>query len=94
MRLRRIAAAAACRARHGRPARRRHPAAGRHTAPATAILSDADVGDSERYVNTLQTTPQPGGLKLASFGPLAEGFVAIVFSIGLVSLLARALARP
>jgi len=55
------------------------------------VLSDSDVGDLERYVNELQTAPQPGGLKLDGIGPFAEGFVAIVFGLGLVLLLARAL---
>jgi len=60
----------------------------------TAVLSDADVGDIERYVNDTQTAPQPGGLKLDGIGPTAEGFVAIVFGLGLVLLLARALNPP
>ena len=53
-----------------------------------------DVDDLAWYVNYLQTQPNnPGGLALANIGPVAEGFVAWVFGIGLLVLLVRQISR-
>ncbi|MDQ2993318.1 MAG: c-type cytochrome [Candidatus Eremiobacteraeota bacterium] len=54
------------------------------------VLSARDVDDIAWYVNYLQTQSyNPGGLALANIGPVAEGFVAWVFGIGLLVLFVR-----
>lgn len=56
------------------------------------VLSDADVNDVAAYVRFLQTDTavyNPGGLQLANIGPVAEGFVAWVFGLGLLVLFIR-----
>ncbi|MEO6834575.1 MAG: c-type cytochrome [Candidatus Tumulicola sp.] len=54
------------------------------------VLSARDVDDIAWYVNYLQTQSyNPGGLALANTGPVAEGFVAWVFGIGLLVLFVR-----
>jgi quinol---cytochrome-c reductase cytochrome c subunit len=61
------------------------------------VLSDQDVSDIARYVNYLQTqADQPrsidsGGLPLAHVGPVAEGFIAWLFGIGLLILFVRSI---
>ena len=61
------------------------------------VLSDQDVDDIARYVNTLAAdlvTPRedPGGLSLGHVGPVAEGFVAWFFGLGALVLVVRAIA--
>ncbi len=59
------------------------------------LLSDSDVDDIARYVNAVQTQSAPaqnedaGGATLAHSGPVAEGFVAWFFGLGLLLLFVR-----
>ena len=54
------------------------------------IISDRDLNDLVAYVAFLQHGEyNPGGLQLANWGPVPEGFVAWTFGIGLLVLLAR-----
>jgi ubiquinol-cytochrome c reductase cytochrome c subunit len=57
------------------------------------VLSDQDVNDIARYVNYVQTAPgditDRGGFTLEHIGPVAEGFVAWFFGIGLLVLFLR-----
>lgn len=58
------------------------------------VLSDADVDDIARYVNWLQTQDSnPGGIALSNVGPVAEGFVAWFFGLGLLVAVARRLSK-
>ena len=45
------------------------------------------------YVQYLREAPSPGGFDLAGTGPVAEGFVAGVFGLGALVLVARFVAR-
>lgn len=57
-----------------------------------SVLSDQDVNDIARYVNYLQTqNSNPGGIALSGVGPVAEGFVAWFFGLGLIVAIARRL---
>jgi ubiquinol-cytochrome c reductase cytochrome c subunit len=61
------------------------------------VLSDRDAGDLARYVQWLQTqgpraAQNRGGLTLGHVGPVAEGFVAWVFGLGILVLVARRIA--
>lgn len=56
------------------------------------VLSSRDLNDVLRYVGYLQTKTDvynPGGLQLANIGPVAEGFVAWMFGLGLLVLFVR-----
>jgi ubiquinol-cytochrome c reductase cytochrome c subunit len=54
------------------------------------IIDDAALGDIIAYVNYLQHAKyNPGGLQLANFGPVPEGFIAWVVGIGLLVLFVR-----
>ena len=41
------------------------------------------------YVYYLAHTPDPGGLGIANFGPVPEGFVGVIFGLGLLLLVSR-----
>jgi ubiquinol-cytochrome c reductase cytochrome c subunit len=41
------------------------------------------------YVYNLSHTPDPGGLGIANFGPVPEGFVGVIFGLGVLLLVAR-----
>ena len=41
------------------------------------------------YVTYMSHTSNPGGLGIAYFGPVPEGFVAIIFGLGALLLLSR-----
>ena len=41
------------------------------------------------YVRYMSTSPDPGGLGIAHFGPVPEGFVAVIFGLGLLLLISR-----
>ncbi|MBV9648186.1 MAG: c-type cytochrome [Candidatus Eremiobacteraeota bacterium] len=61
------------------------------------VLSAQDVDDIAWYINALQTdsippAEDPGGLSLAHVGPVAEGFVAWFFGIGLLVVVVRFIA--
>ncbi len=54
------------------------------------VLSDQDVSDIIRYVDSLKTdSPNYGGAPLADMGPVAEGLAGWVFGIGSLLLIAR-----
>jgi ubiquinol-cytochrome c reductase cytochrome c subunit len=59
------------------------------------VLSDADVNDVAHYVNFVETHgnipdgPNAGGFPLAHLGPVAEGFVAWLFGLGVLVLFVR-----
>ncbi|MDQ6930834.1 MAG: c-type cytochrome [Candidatus Eremiobacteraeota bacterium] len=58
----------------------------------TDVLSARDVDDIVSYIVFLQTRRNaynPGGLQLANIGPVAEGFVAWAFGLGLLVLFVR-----
>ncbi len=61
------------------------------------VLSDADVDDIARYVNTMQTqtgaaeNENAGGADLAHTGPVAEGFVAWFFGLGALLIFVRSI---
>ncbi len=58
----------------------------------TQTLSDADVNSIARYLLSLRnndTGSFRGGLQLGRIGALAEGFIAIVFGLGLLVLVLR-----
>ena len=73
--------------------------AGPETMPrfGTDVLSDRDVSDIARYINYVQTqSDEPdginaGGFSLGHVGPVAEGFVAWLFGIGLLTLFIRSI---
>ena len=41
------------------------------------------------YVYNLSHTRDPGGLGIANFGPVPEGFVGVIFGLGILLLVAR-----
>lgn len=54
------------------------------------VLSDNDVRDISAYVHYLQTAQyNPGGLQLANWGPVSEGFVAWVVGLAVLVLFIR-----
>ena len=50
---------------------------------------DAIIG----YVEFLRQSPSPGGVPIGGFGPVAEGFVAVVIGLVIVTLLAAFVGR-
>jgi len=54
---------------------------------------DPDVDSIARYVQYLRHPDNRGGLDLGGIGPVAEGFVAWVFGLGVILLLARRIGR-
>jgi ubiquinol-cytochrome c reductase cytochrome c subunit len=57
------------------------------------VLSDAQLNDIATYVNYLQHPNDPGGLNLGYTGPVAEGFVALLFGVGGLVLVIRWITR-
>ena len=54
------------------------------------VLSDNDVRDISAYVHYLQTAQyNPGGLQLANWGPVSEGFIAWVVGLAVLVLFIR-----
>ena len=56
------------------------------------VISASSLDDVVSYVQFLQhdkATYNPGGLQLANIGPVAEGFVAWVFGVGILLLFVR-----
>ena len=50
-------------------------------------LTDAQVRDIDAYVSEyIQHPTNPGGLALGGIGPVAEGFVALLFGVGVLAL--------
>jgi ubiquinol-cytochrome c reductase cytochrome c subunit len=59
------------------------------------IISPRDLDALASYVRYLQTAQyNPGGLQLANWGPIAEGFIAWGFGIGGLMLLIRRIGEP
>jgi ubiquinol-cytochrome c reductase cytochrome c subunit len=52
-------------------------------------LSDQQLSAIADYVHYLSTTPDPGGLGIAHFGPVPEGFVGVIFGLGALLLAVR-----
>ena len=52
-------------------------------------LTDQQVSAIADYVFHSSTTSGPGGLGIAHFGPVPEGFVAIIFGLGALLVIAR-----
>ena len=53
----------------------------------TGNLTNAQVRDVVAYVaETIQHPANPGGFALGGVGPVAEGFVALLFGVGLLAL--------
>ena len=52
-------------------------------------LTDHDVDSVARYLTYLDAAKNPGGLPLGRYGPVAEGFVAVMFGFGLLLLVIR-----
>jgi ubiquinol-cytochrome c reductase cytochrome c subunit len=51
-------------------------------------LTDAQVADIDAYVtHYIQHPTNPGGFALGGVGPVAEGFVALLFGVGLLALI-------
>jgi ubiquinol-cytochrome c reductase cytochrome c subunit len=51
-------------------------------------LTNADVADIDAYVSKyIQTPTNPGGFALGGVGPVAEGFVALLFGVGILALI-------
>jgi ubiquinol-cytochrome c reductase cytochrome c subunit len=46
------------------------------------LISPEDANDIASYVEYLRDPDHPGGLPLQGFGPVTEGFVALVFGLG------------
>lgn len=55
----------------------------------TGQLNHVQMSAVARYVKYLQQPDHPGGLRISGFGPVAEGFVAIILGLGLLLLIAR-----
>lgn len=58
----------------------------------TDVLRNREIDDVASYIGFLQKNRRaynPGGLQLANIGPVAEGFVAWVFGLGLLVLFVR-----
>lgn len=54
------------------------------------VIDGENLGDLIAYVQYLQHGQyNPGGLQLANYGPVAEGFIAWTFGLGLLVLLVR-----
>ena len=52
-------------------------------------LSDQQLSAIADYVHYLSSRPDPGGLGIAHFGPVPEGFVGVIFGLGVLLLAAR-----
>jgi ubiquinol-cytochrome c reductase cytochrome c subunit len=52
-------------------------------------LTDQQVSAIADYVYNLSHTRDPGGLGIANFGPVPEGFVGVIFGLGVLLLVAR-----
>jgi ubiquinol-cytochrome c reductase cytochrome c subunit len=52
-------------------------------------LTNEQISAIAQYVTYLSSARDPGGLGIAHFGPVPEGFVAIIFGLGLLLLVAR-----
>jgi ubiquinol-cytochrome c reductase cytochrome c subunit len=61
--------------------------------PPSAI-DDQQLASIVRYVEYLKDPEDPGGASLGRVGPVPEGFVAWVFGIGAILLIARWLGAP
>ncbi|MGH9054606.1 MAG: cytochrome C, partial [Acidimicrobiales bacterium] len=56
---------------------------------STQQISDAQSSAIAHYVQTLRAKTGPGGFAISSFGPVAEGFVAIIFGFGILLIAVR-----
>lgn len=54
---------------------------------------EEDVNAIAAYVERLRAEPSPGGVPLAGLGPVPEGFIAALFGVGSLLLIARWIAR-
>lgn len=54
-----------------------------------AELSNSDMSAIAHYVQFLQRQPTPGGMSISHFGPVAEGFVGVIFGFGILWFAAR-----
>ena len=52
-------------------------------------FTDQQVSAIADYVYYLGHTPDPGGLGIAHFGPVPEGFVGVIFGLGVLLLCSR-----
>jgi ubiquinol-cytochrome c reductase cytochrome c subunit len=52
-------------------------------------LSNQQLTAIVHYVQFLQRQPTPGGLSISHFGPVAEGFVGVIFGFGILWFAAR-----
>ena len=52
-------------------------------------LSDQQVSAIADYLAGMTSQPDPGGLGIAHFGPVPEGFVGIIFGLGILLVVAR-----
>jgi ubiquinol-cytochrome c reductase cytochrome c subunit len=52
-------------------------------------FSSQDLDDIARYIEELRDPPRRGGLSLGAVGPVAEGFVAVLFALGAIVLALR-----
>jgi len=52
-------------------------------------LTDQQVSSIADYVTYLSDTKDPGGVGIAHFGPVPEGFVGVIFGLGALLLVAR-----
>ena len=52
-------------------------------------FTDQQVSAIADYVRYMSTSNDPGGLGIAHFGPVPEGFVAVIFGLGLLLLVSR-----
>lgn len=52
-------------------------------------LTDQQVSSIADYVAFISSGPERGGLGIANFGPVPEGFVGIVFGLGLLLVVSR-----
>jgi quinol---cytochrome-c reductase cytochrome c subunit len=50
---------------------------------------DHDVNSVIRYLEHLDDEPDPGGLGIGRYGPVAEGFVAVLFGFGVLLIVIR-----
>ncbi|HTV10427.1 MAG TPA: c-type cytochrome [Acidimicrobiales bacterium] len=52
-------------------------------------LSDQQVSAIADYLHDITSQPDPGGLGIAHFGPVPEGFVGIIFGLGILLVIIR-----
>jgi ubiquinol-cytochrome c reductase cytochrome c subunit len=55
----------------------------------TNQLSDSDMSAIAHYVQFLHHPSDPGGLGISHFGPVAEGFVGVIFGFGILLFAVR-----